>query len=333
MILQAHAGARAPWALVLAGGSGLRLSRWTTGADGTPVPKQFCLFDGRTLLAAALARAGAHAPRARTLAVVTAEHRRFWGPDLVPELADVNIVIQPCNRGTAAGILFPLLRILRRDPEATVLILPSDHFVGDENGLAAELAGAVAHVRGDGGRVLLLGITPERVEDGLGWITPRGGGSVARIAAFVEKPATDAARAALAAGALVNSFLIAADGRVLLDLFRRAVPALVDALEAMEGGDATAIARYDRLPVLDFSRDVIERSVDDARLFVQRIPSCGWSDLGTPERLGAATGRLASARRGPSVPAGVRHRPDLGRVFAGRTTPGAEAAGRVCFGQ
>ncbi len=310
---------RSPWALVLAGGSGLRLSRWTTGDDGTPVPKQFCVFAGRTLLAAALARAGALATRARTLAVVTAEHRRFWGPDLVPVLADVNLAIQPCNRGTAAGILFPLLRILRRDPAATVVILPSDHFVGDESRLAAELARAVDLARDGGGRVLLLGIAPERVEDGLGWITPRGSERVERIAAFVEKPAVGDAHAALAAGALVNSFLIAADGRVLLDLFRRTVPELVAELEVMEGGDGSAIAGYERLPALDFSRHVVEPSVDDERLLVLRIPSCGWSDLGTPERLGAATGRLTCARRPRGgVPAGVRHRPDLGRVFAGR---------------
>ena len=317
MIRQAHASSRSPWALVLAGGSGLRLSRWTTGEDGTPVPKQFCVFGGRTLLAAALDRARAHTSRARTLAVVTAEHRRFWGPDLVPVLPDVNIAVQPCNRGTAAGILFPLLRILRRDPAATVLILPSDHFVGDERRLAAELARAVALARADGGRVVLLGIAPESVEEGLGWITPQGKGRLERIAAFVEKPAAKTAQAALAAGALVNSFLIAADGRALLDLFERSVPELVSALHAMECGGAAPLSVYDRLPALDFSRDVVEPSTNDSRLLVQRIPACGWSDLGTPERLGAATGRLAHSRQSVHAPVGLLGRPDLGRVFLG----------------
>ena len=306
--------ATSPWALVLAGGSGLRLSRWTTDRDGTPVPKQFCVFAGRTLLAAALERAGTLALRKRTLAVVTAEQRRFWGPDLAPVLPDVNIAIQPCNRGTAAGILFPLLRILRRDPAAALLILPSDHFVHDEARLAAELGRAIALARQDGGRILLLGVAPDRVEDGLGWITPRGKGDVERIQAFVEKPAADQARAALAAGALVNSFLIAADGRTLLDLFRRTVPELVAELDAMETG-ASPIAGYERLPVYDFSRDVIEPSVDDARLMVLRIPSCGWSDLGTPERLQAASGQLAEAGRRPAAFCGARERPDLGTLF------------------
>jgi len=47
-------------------------------------------------------------------------------------LPEANIVVQPQNRGTAAGILLPLLSILARDPEAKLIVLPSDHFVADE---------------------------------------------------------------------------------------------------------------------------------------------------------------------------------------------------------
>jgi len=85
----------------------------------------------------------------------------------------------------------------------------------------------------------------------------------------------------------------------------------------MECGGAAPISVYDRLPALDFSRDVVEPSTDDSRLLVQRIPACGWSDLGTPERLGAASGRLAHARQSVDAPVGLLGRPDLGRVFLG----------------
>jgi hypothetical protein len=50
--------------------------------------------------------------------------------------------VQPCNRGTAPGVLLPLVAILDRDPEAVVLLLPSDHFVADEPALARSLRAA-----------------------------------------------------------------------------------------------------------------------------------------------------------------------------------------------
>ena len=67
------------WALILAAGSGTRLSGLTADGMGASVPKQFCsLTGGASLLEETLERTAAIAPRAQTTIVVAAEHRRFW---------------------------------------------------------------------------------------------------------------------------------------------------------------------------------------------------------------------------------------------------------------
>jgi mannose-1-phosphate guanylyltransferase len=115
------------WALILAAGQGTRLRSLTTTKEGFAVPKQFCsLCGGASLLEETLSRAETVATRSHIVTVVAAEHRRWWEPTLWT-LPGENIVVQPQNKGTATGLLLPLLHILRRDPNATVAVLPSDH--------------------------------------------------------------------------------------------------------------------------------------------------------------------------------------------------------------
>jgi len=112
------------WALVLAAGEGSRLRALTT-TNGVAVPKQFCSpQSGPSLLQEALRRAEAVAPRSRICTIVAEQHRRWWeGP--LWSLPPQNIIVQPENRGTAAGLLLPLLlHIEARDPQARVVVLP-----------------------------------------------------------------------------------------------------------------------------------------------------------------------------------------------------------------
>ena len=99
--------------IVLAAGDGTRLQELTT-RNGIATPKQYCsLRGGGSLLGDALARAARCVPRKRVLVVVAEEHRRFWERELVDFPAE-NVVVQPRNRGTAAGILLPLMRVLEQ---------------------------------------------------------------------------------------------------------------------------------------------------------------------------------------------------------------------------
>lgn len=118
------------WAVVLAAGDGIRVRAWTKDPSGAPIPKQYCCFWGaKTMLGWALERATALVPPERVAVIVADQHRGFWQKELLGLPAE-NVVVQPRNRGTTAGVLLPVPQILlRRDPQARFLVLPSDHYV------------------------------------------------------------------------------------------------------------------------------------------------------------------------------------------------------------
>lgn len=280
------------WALVLAAGEGTRLQALTTTASGVAVPKQFCsLGGGPSLLHDALQRARAVAPPQRICAVVAEQHHRWW-QTLSSSIPTQNIVVQPRNRGTANGILLPLLQILHRDADASLLVLPSDHYVRNETMLAESLQQAVAQIDCRHDRIILLGLAPEEADCELGYVVPAvGSGPGARdVSQFIEKPSVAAARALIARGGLWNSFIFATRGQTLLRAFEARCPQIVSDMRRIvassndeTGCSGDLAALYEQLPSMDFSRDIVERC--PLPLQVLTVPTCGWSDLGTPRRL------------------------------------------------
>jgi len=279
------------WVIVLAGGEGRRLRGLALDARGEPAPKQFCGFGrDRTLFDATLARAQGLASRDRILVSVTESDRRWWGPTLAKRPRGT-VVSQPVRRGTAAGVLLPLLEILHRDPGARVLLMPSDHVIDDEFVLRRVLERAALAARDRPGRVMVLGHTPDRADAEFGWILPSGDfdGFSSGVAAFVEKPGAELAARLMAAGGLWSMFFVAATGVALLGLYQRYLPELVVPLlgsrRRLTGapGSPSLDAVYERLPTRDVSRDLFPAAISHLRVTV--APPCGWTDLGTPERL------------------------------------------------
>jgi mannose-1-phosphate guanylyltransferase len=298
---ETHWDAGHNWALVLAAGEGSRLQALTMTASGVAVPKQFCSLGGDTsLLHCAIRRAQAIAPPERTCAVVAAHHRRWWQALPLDIPAD-NLILQPRNRGTANGILLPLLHIVHRDPDAAVLVLPSDHYVRNESVLAGSLQRAMSELQRQQGSLILLGMEPDEPDPELGYIVGEGadGSAIRAVAEFVEKPSAVTARALIARGAVWNSFIFAATGRTLLRTFEERCPDLVGEMRHIVASPAPSPMRaarlaelYADLPELDFSRDVLQRS--PSLLRVLTVPACGWSDLGTPRRVGETVSRYRS---------------------------------------
>lgn len=276
------------WAIVLAGGEGSRLGGLARDEQGRPAPKQFCRFGAdRSLLATALERAEHLVPRDRVVVSLLDHQRRWWAPALADRPAR-NAVSQPCPRGTAAGVLAPLLRVHRSDADARVVILPSDHAVEDETVLLESLDAATRVAEGRPQDVVLLGFSPERADPTLGWILPcgDGDGNSQGVLAFEEKPGPARAQQLMAAGGVWNGMLIVARASALVRLYERHLPELIPGaaeLDRSVEGSRCPAAAYLAMPMRDLSRDLIARAV--ARLRVVRVPPCGWSDLGTPARL------------------------------------------------
>ena len=280
------------WVVILAAGEGKRVSDLTCDRWGRPAPKQYASIDGQTtLLGTTLERARRIAPLERIVGVVAPQHQRWWARELV-EMPPENVIAQPENRGTAAGILLPLVWITRHDPDAVVVILPSDHEVAREKTLHTALTDAIARVALLEAGLVLLGVEPEGPEPDYGWIVPAVGGSgpLRSVVSFREKPDASTTAALLRQGALLNSFILVASGGFLLDLFETALPKLWRSFQPVLNGtgnrarmEQEAAHIYQSVPSFDFSKDVLEQVAD--KLWVYPVPSCGWLDLGTPERL------------------------------------------------
>lgn len=306
------------WGLVLAGGEGSRLRSLTTRPCGTSVPKQFCsLHGGNTLLEDAIDRAAGLVKREQICTIVAQQHREWWTQILRQE-SERNIIVQPRNRGTAIGILYSLLHILDRDPHAQVLMFPADHYVRDEQVLRDSLRVALQRLDQNDGAPVLLGLSPDEADPELGYILPghRDAFGASTVERFVEKPNADLASDIIRHGGLWNTFIIAASAQKLLDMFTQRFAPVVMEMQVIlnrcrqaglpdSAGWSTLVDMYERLPDMDFSRDLLEGR--EASLRVVQVPTCGWSDLGTPQRVAETLRKLQGSGTAP-VP---HHRPRL----------------------
>lgn len=300
------------WALVLAAGDGSRLRALTTAASGTSVPKQFCsLYEGPSLLQEALSRAQAVTAGNRICVVVAEQHRRWWEGAL-RSLPAENVIIQPQNRGTAIGILLPLLHILSRDLEAQVVLLPSDHHVREEALLTSAVGDALEQLEWRHHESVLLGLQPEEPDPELGYIVPglSDGCGAFMVSRFVEKPPPTIARELIGAGGLWNAFIVVSTALALFELFLARIPGIVNAMRRAQQWDEEAHSNgaamselYKKLPTVDFSREII--AGQELALRTLPVPPCGWSDLGTPKRVAEALRRCPRPEVGSQLRRGL----------------------------
>ena len=295
-------------AIILAGGDGTRLRDLTRQITGDDRPKQFCPLVGeRTLLDETRQRVALSISPSRTFFSVTTTHARFYTP-LLADVRSHQVVAQPENRGTAPGILYSLLRVAAVAPHDPVAILPSDHYVSDDEPFMGHVDAAFDLVTARPDLVVLLGITPDRPETEYGWIEPArpivrpGGRRFHGVQRFWEKPDAARARALLEGGCLWNSFIMVGRGATLLGLIEQTLPDLARAflpIRRFMGTplEATVVeAVYRQLSAADFSKGVLGGS--PAHLAVLPVRGVAWSDLGRPERV-LAIGRPMTTPRVP----------------------------------
>lgn len=298
------------WSIILAGGEGERvrplIQRWL----GCHKPKQYCTFVGtRSMFQHTVDRATRLTPPARTVAVVARGHR----PDAMEQLTSRGIgtlVLQPENRDTVAGLFLPLTYVRARDPDATVVIYPSDHFVYPESRFldVVRQASGVAESLSD--QVLLLGVMPDRLELEYGWILPgvalpvRGlDAKVQTVQAFLEKPTATQADVAFSSGALWNTFVMISKVSTLWALGTKYFPDILQPFDRLEEAigspeeDHVLDAIYQDLPRKNFSSDLLQRVPESVA--VMELTGVLWSDWGKPDRIAETLRRIA---RTPAFP-------------------------------
>src|SRR5260370_7972096 len=132
------------WGVVLAGGIVKRLAGLTRRLYGEDRRKQYAVLTGpKSLLRQTLDRVGLLVPPQRTVVVTMAGQGSYMTAELRLDSPALHVLEQPKDRGTAAAVLLAAHRVLARDPEAILVVLPSDHFVADDEVFMAHVADAV----------------------------------------------------------------------------------------------------------------------------------------------------------------------------------------------
>ena len=270
--------------VILCGGSGTRL--WPLSRKS--YPKQFArLMGDESLFQSSVRRV--NAPGYAAPLVITGEPFRFI---VTEQLAAVEVdalaqLIEPQGRNTAPAVLAAALWLARRDPDAVMLVTPSDHVIPDAAAFRAAVQAALP--RALAGDLITFGITPLRAETGYGWLELADGADAAaslpqNLARFVEKPDLGRAQAMLAAGNFLwNAGIFLFTARTVLAAYRAHAPQLLAGAEAAVDGASgdlgfTRLAAGPWAQLEDISIDyaIMERAQN---LAVMPF-AAGWSDLG-----------------------------------------------------
>jgi len=280
------------WGIVLAAGQGSRVRGFLTQLCGGRGLKQFCAVTGsRSMLQQTLARVERIIPRERILVIVSDTDRLEAREQLSAWPAE-NIIYQPVDRGTAPGLLLPLVHVSRRDPAATVAVFPCDHFMLDESTFMTRVATAISQIEQSPDELILLGMKPDRPEQDFGWIEAFSDGNnevSSRVWKFWEKPSAFKARELFSRGALWNTFVFGVQAHALWDLVLSRAPELYHSFRSIgltlngKHGQMYIDHIYNQIRTVDFSTEILQHLAH--RLRVLPVPEVGWSDWGTAERI------------------------------------------------
>ena len=281
--------------VILSGGSGTRL--WPMSRS--LYPKQLLALTGeRSLLQETVLRVVGDAGFAAPLIIANEEHRFIIAEQLreIGAVADA-LVLEPLGRNTAPAACVAALRIAASEADALMLVMASDHVIADLAAFRAAIDRAAA--AGRAGRLVSLGIRPERPETGYGYINagaPIDGveGAFA-VSRFVEKPDAETAERYVASGEYFwNSSIFLFPVALYLAEIGRLRPDMLAACKAALAGarSETDFIRLDKAAFAACPSDSIDYAVMEHTKRAAVVPvGMGWSDLGSWDALWEMTAR------------------------------------------
>jgi len=283
------------WSVILAAGEGKRLRPLVLRWLGQHKPKQYCTFIGtRSMFQHTLDRADQISHPDQKVTVIARAHRGYARPQLTNRKAG-KLILQPANRDTAAGAFLALSYVRAVDPQAIVVVFPSDHFIYPEDRFVEVAKSAVSAARQLKHWLFLLGVSPDRLELEYGWIRQGPhlgsikGHQVRGVETFVEKPGRKKCEAAMASGALWNTLILAAKVETLWALGQRCFPEIMELFEVYSNAigtpeeDSVLEEVYQAMPARNFSSHLLECVPD--QIAVIELSGVLWCDWGKPERI------------------------------------------------
>ncbi len=274
--------------VIMAGGVGSRLYPVSTPEH----PKQFIdlLGCGKTLIRLTFERFLEVNPEARFW-VVTSEKYIHFIHELLPEIPDEQILAEPQARNTAPCIAYACRKILKKYPDADVVVTPSDAYIPDNKAFARTVNAAIsfAAVRN---AIVCVGIEPDSPHTGYGYIhaahSAEGDDEVVKVSEFKEKPSLETAQKYLSDGGYFwNAGIFICSARSFDDQLRRFAPQISSVMDQLSpalytDSETSELARlFPTCEKISIDYAVMEKSPD-----VYMIPGrWAWSDLGSFEAI------------------------------------------------
>lgn len=274
---------RSTYVIIMAGGIGSRF--WPVSR--TDYPKQFLdiLGTGETLIQQTFKRFVKWIPAENIFVVTSTDYVNIVEKQL-PDIRRENILGEPERKNTAPCIAYASFRILQKDPNAAVIIAPSDHLIVDQSAFEAVCTTALQFVDKHDALVT-IGITPSYPNTGYGYIQfnkKEIKPLVHKVKAFTEKPDAQTATNFVNSGEyLWNSGIFVWRVQSIINSIEAFIPELHQLFKGKQSWLGTS---FERLLIADIYAVCENISIDYAVLEkagnVYVIPgSFGWSDLGT----------------------------------------------------
>lgn len=269
----------------MAGGIGSRFWPMSRAAK----PKQFLdvLGLGRTLLQQTYDRFLALCPPENILVVTSANYRDLVKEQL-PAMKDEQVILEPMRRNTAPCVAYANERILKNDPDAVIVVAPSDHLVMKEAEFHDTIRLALKQAA-SGDHLVTLGIVPTRPDTGYGYIQFQEAAGAAhprvkKVKTFTEKPDHATAQRFIESGDFLwNSGIFIWSVKSIRNAFKEHLPEM--AAQFAAGADEYGTAReavfiertYGACENVSIDYGVMEK----ANNVFTVMSDFGWSDLGT----------------------------------------------------
>ena len=219
------------YGIIMAGGIGSRFWPESTAE----MPKQFLdlLGTGKSFIQQTFERLNKLIP-AHQIYLLTNERYRQLIKKQLPQIADNQIIAEPVMRNTAPAVLYAAKKIYNLNPDANLLVAPSDHYIADEDKFIANVQKAFeATAQQD--ILMTLGIVPHNPNTGYGYIQydKSSDNSIKKVLKFTEKPDAQTALKFLNEGNyLWNAGIFVWRASVILDAFKTHLPGMFAKMSA-----------------------------------------------------------------------------------------------------
>ncbi len=270
------------YCVIMCGGIGSRFWPYSRSSR----PKQFIDFlgTGRSLLQMSYDRILPIVSKENVL-IVTNEIYAPLVREQLPELSEDQILLEPARRNTAPCIAWAAYHIAAKDPQASIMVAPSDHLITREALFEKAIIDGFEFVEKNNA-LLTLGIKPTRPETGYGYIQvgqPVEGGFF-KVKTFTEKPKLELAEVFVESGEFFwNSGIFLWKAHNIIEELKQHAPDVADVFESGKGAYGTPAERefinraFPGCVGISIDFAVMEKS---RNVFVECV-SFGWSDLGT----------------------------------------------------